>query len=145
MVLWFAAGTVRNSSSPTTDCSAALQMNNIYISYDDYLGFAGILVMLLIFGIVIAVISGLGLSVDSLPNAAKIIAAACAIFPVCVLLFFLVWLGLGTAMEVFCLNVSALFYIGLMWIYFLIVIVVGIVASLLIARSAKRAVQKALH
>ena len=116
------------------------------LSYNDYLGFAGILVIMLIFAIIIAILAGVGLTVDSLPRAAKIAAAACSLFPVCSLLIFLVWLGLGTAMAVFCSsNIRALVYIGLMWLYFLIVIAVGIVASLLIARTAKRAVQKALH
>lgn len=148
MVLWFAAGTVRDGLIPAESdpCTDILRNNSIFVSYSDYLGFAGILVIMLIFAIIIAILAGVGLTVDSLPRAAKIAAAACSLFPVCALFIFLVWVGLGTAMAVFCpSNFRALIYIGLMWMYLLIVVAVGIIASLLIARTAKRAVQKALH
>ena len=148
VMLWFAAATVRNSSTPSADdpCIPILKNHSILITYDDYLGFAGILVIVLIFAIGVSVFVGIGLTVDSLPNVAKIVSAACAIVPVGALLFFLLWLGLGTAMAVLCpFRPSALFYIGLMWLYFLIVVTIGIICALLIARSAKRAVEKALR
>lgn len=144
--LWFAAGTVRNGMTGEDPCVGTLQDHSIYLTYNDYLGFAGILVIMLIFAIAISVGVVLGLSVDSLPAAAKILAAACCLVPVVALLLFLLWLGLGTAMAVYCpSNARALIYIGLMWLYFLIVLAVGIIAVLLMARTAKRAVQKALH
>lgn len=148
MVLWFAAATVRNSSGSSSPdpCVDILARRSIYLTYDDYLGFAGILVILLIFAIAISVFVGIGLSVNSLPSAVKILAVACALVPVGVLLFFMFWLGLGTAMAVYCpLRPSALFYIGLMWVYLLIVVVIGIISILLVARSAKHAVQKAVN
>ena len=146
MGLWFAAGTVKSGMSGTDPCDEILSNHSIFITYNDYLGFAGILVILLIFAIAISVFVGIGLSVDSLPDAVKILAAACTLVPVVALLFFLLWLGLGTAMAVFCpRNVRALMYIGLMWLYFLIVLVVGIISILVLGRTAKRAVQKALH
>ena len=127
-------------------CDKILSDNSIMMTYNDYLGFAGILVIMLIFAIAISVGVVLGLSVDSLPAAAKILACACCLVPVVALLLFLLWLGLGTAMAVYCpSNARALIYIGLMWLYFLIVLAVGIIAVLLMARTAKRAVQKALH
>ena len=133
-------------SSHRRPCIDILKQNNILITYDDYLGFAGILVIILIFGIAVSVFVGIALTVDSLPNVAKIVAVACALVPLGALLFFLLWLGLGTAMAVLCpLRPSALVYIGLMWGYFLIVVTIGIICSLLIARSAKQAVQKALR
>ena len=147
VVLWFAAAMVRNSSaSATTDpCVEVLRERSIYITYDDYLGFAGILVILLIFGIAISVFVGIGLSVDSLPRAAKLVAVACSLVPVGALLLFLAWLALGTTMAVLCpFRPTALFYVCLMWVYFLIVLVIGIISGLLLARSAKRAVQKAI-
>ena len=146
--LWFAAATVRNSSSSSTPdpCVQILNDNNIFLTYDDYLGFAGILVIVLIFGIATSVFVGIGLTVDSLPKVAKIVAAACAIVPAVALLLFFAWLGIGTAMAVICPHrPSALFYIGLMWLYFLIVLAIGIISVILIARTAKRAVQKALQ
>ncbi len=146
MGLWFAAGTVKSGMSGTDPCDEILSNHSIFITYNDYLGFAGILVIMLIFAIAISVFVGIGLSVDSLPDAVKILAAACTLVPVVALLFFLLWLGLGTAMAVFCpRNVRALMYIGLMWLYFLIVLVVGIISILVLGRTAKRAVQKAFH
>ena len=147
MVLWFAAATVRNSSaSNTTDpCIDILRERSIFITYDDYLSFAGILVIMLIFAIAVSVFVGIGLSVDSLPRAAKLVAVACSLVPVGALLLFLTWLGLGTTMVVFCpFRPTALFYICLMWVYFLIVVVIGIISVLLLAQSAKQAVQKAI-
>ena len=144
--LWLAAGTVKSGISGSDPCEEILSNHSIYLSFNDYLGFAGILVIMLIFAIAISVFVGIGLSVNSLPDAVKILAAACTLVPVIALLFFLLWLGLGTAMAVFCpRNARALMYIGLMWLYFLIVLVVGIVAILVLGRTAKRAVQKALH
>ena len=148
MGLWLAAATVRNSaSSSTTDpCIDTLTSHSILLSYEDYLGFAGILVIILIFGVIVSILVGLGLSVDSLPSAVKILAVVCSLVPLAALLFFLLWLGLGTAMVVLCpRNVRAIFFIGLMWLYFLIVLAVGIIALLLLARTAKRAVQKAIR
>ena len=128
------------------ECVGTLQDHSIYLTYNDYLGFAGILVIMLIFAIAISVGVVLGLSVDSLPAAAKILASACCLVPVVALLLFLLWLGLGTAMAVYCPHrPSALFYIGLMWVYLLIVVVIGIISILLVARSAKHAVQKAVN
>ena len=146
-MLWLAAATVRNSSaSGTTDpCVEVLNERSIFITYDDYLGFAGILVMLLIFAIAISVFVGIGLTVDSIPRPAKLLAAACTLVPVGALLLFMLWLTLGTAMAVICpFRPMALFYICLMWLYFLIVVVIGIISTLLLAQSAKRAVQKAI-
>ena len=147
VMLWLAAATVRSSSaSATTDpCVEVLNQHDIFITYNDYLGFAGILVIMLIFAIAISVFVGIGLTVDSLPRPAKLLAAACSLVPVGALLLFMLWLALGTAMAVICpFRPTALFYIGLMWLYFLIVVVIGIISALLLAQSAKRAVQKAI-
>ena len=148
-ILWFAAAGL-GEAEYTDECKAAFNGSGLVLSFSSYLGGAGILVILLIFGLIVSGVVVFGLIVESLPKIVRGIAIACIAVPVLVLVFFCGWLILGTIMitrldfdKGICqLQLNAIVYISLMWGYLVILVVIGILLILFMGRKVGREAKK---
>ena len=144
VLLWLTAASLQGISPKVDRCETVLPANGINFSFDEYFGWAGILVVCLLAGIISCGFVAFGCSTSSLPSAVRAVAGFCVIIPIFALLFYLGWVAFGTVMIIYCpLFPNAIVYVAVLYVYGLIMLLCGTIAFIIaVTKLGKAADQK---
>ena len=129
VLLWFVAAILKGIAPMVDPCQEILASRNIFFTFPEYLGLAGVLVFAMFAGILSCGFFAFGCTTSSLPGAVRAVSGVCVIIPIFVLLFYLGWTAFGTLMVVYCPRyASAIVFVAVLYAYGLILLLCGTIA-----------------